>query len=162
MKKRRITGGAIVVTTALALALIFQPSSRSALAASNELLTYNGGGQGVSGACGASNYETCPHPFCMCLSSTGLASGALIGSGFATLDMIVSDKVAGECQPFNASMFIIAPKDLEELDFSGTSCDNLRTFSGNYVIAVSQAGNSGLGTVSGTISKKLKYALTFR
>src|SRR5260370_33402001 len=135
--------------------------NRKTFAASNELLTYNGGGQGVSGACGASNYETCPHPFCMCLSSTGLASGAFIGSGFATLDMIVSDEVAGECQPFNASMFIIATKGLEELEFSRTCCDNLRTFSGNYVIAVSQAGNSGSGTVSGTISKKLKYALTF-
>lgn len=151
----------MVVTTALAIALIFQPSSRSSLAASNNLLTYNGGGNGVNSGCGSSNYETCPHPYCMCFSSTGLASGALVGRGFATFDMVVSDKVAGECQPFNAAMFIITAKDLEEVDFSGTSCDNLRTFSGNYAIAISKAGNSGSGTFSGTKSKKLRYALKF-
>ncbi len=96
------------------------------------------------------------------MSSTGTASGALTGSGFATLDLIVTEQVfPNQCQEFNASMFVIAPKDLEELDFSGTSCDDLRTFSGNYVIAVSQAGHSGSGTFSGTISKTLKYALSF-
>jgi hypothetical protein len=94
------------------------------------------------------------------LTSTGSASGAVTGSGFATIDIIVTKPVPNDCQDFNASIFVIAPKDLEELDFSGTSCDNMRTFSGNYVIAISQ-GHSGSGTFSGTMSKRLNFALTF-
>ena len=56
---------------------------------------------------------------CTCLSSTGSASGDFTGTGFATLDIIVTDDSSAMCQDFNAAMFIIGPKDLEEVDFSG-------------------------------------------
>ncbi len=62
MKNRRMARGAVVVIIPLALALAFQPLSRSAFAASQEVLAYKGGPEGVSSSCGASNYETCPPP----------------------------------------------------------------------------------------------------
>lgn len=157
--RRLISGAAMTALIGLVSALTFLPS-RPAFAASDNLLTYEGGGKGA--ACGESNYDTCPQPPCVCLTSTGSASGALTGKGFAILDIIVTEPPAPECQQFNASIFVIAPRDLEELDFSGTSCDGMRTFSGNYVIAISQAAHSGSGTFSGTKSSlPLKYRLSF-
>src|SRR5580704_12837331 len=154
MKYQTTIRGTIISAVALVTALAILPLSRPAFAASHDLLTYHGGDRGLGAfSCGASAYETCPSDPCTCMTSTGYSSGDLTGSGFATLAMTVTE---------NAAMFVIAPKDLEELDFSGMSCDNLRTFSGNYTIAVSQAGNTGSGTVSGRITKRLQYTLTFQ
>jgi hypothetical protein len=163
MKYQTTIRGTIISAVALVTALAILPLSRPAFAASHDLLTYHGGDRGLGAfSCGASAYETCPSDPCTCMTSTGYSSGELTGSGFATLAMTVTGNDSSGCQQFNAAMFVIAPKDLEELDFSGMSCDNLRTFSGNYTIAVSQAGNTGSGTVSGRITKRLQYTLTFQ
>ena len=161
MKSRLLSSGAMIAIVALISALTLAELSPRSFAASDDLLNYDGRNRTVA-ECGESNYDTCPHPVCNCLTSTGSASGAFTGSGFATLAITVTQPASNECQQFNASIFVIAPLDLEELDFSGTSCDNMRTFSGNYVIAISQAGHSGSGTFSGkTSSRPLRYILSF-
>jgi len=63
--------------------------------------------------------------------------------------MAIDLQIVNGCQQFNAALFVIAPKDLQELDFSGMACDTERTFSGSYVLAISQAGHTGSGTFSG-------------
>jgi hypothetical protein len=162
MKVSGVTRSAMLLIMGLAAAVVFTPRSRLVLAASHDLLTYNGNNKGLGAfSCHASNYETCPGAECTCLSSTGSASGDFTGTGFATLDIIVTDDSSAMCQDFNAAMFIIGPKDLEEVDFSGTACDDLDSYSGNYTIATSQAGHSGSGTFSGTRSKKQKFAFSF-
>ncbi len=55
------------------------------------------------------------------MSSTGTASGGLIGKGSATFDLIVTENVLNGCQEYNDSMFVIAPKDLEELELQRNS-----------------------------------------
>jgi hypothetical protein len=109
MKRRTLTAGAIIVMIELALQLSFLPRSRPAFAGSQDLLSYQGGNK-VTSPCGGSTYETCPSPPCMCLSSTGTASGALTGTGFATFNLIITDNVVNGCQAYNGAMFIIAPK----------------------------------------------------
>jgi hypothetical protein len=152
MKQRFVTQAAMKAMMGLVFAVTFPLLSCSAFAGSDELLTYKSSEGTFSGLCETSNYEKCPSLDCTCLSSRGSASSDLTGAGFAAFDMMIADEVVNGCQEFNASIFIIAPKDLEELDFSGTACDELRIFSGNYVLAISQAGYSGSGTVSGRIN----------
>lgn len=153
MNQRIATRAATLAMMGLVFAVMFPLLSRSAFAGSDELLTYRGGDGSISTyLCETSNYEKCPSLDCGCLSSRGSASGDLTGPGFAAFDMMIATEVVNGCQEFNASIFIIAPKDMEELDFSGTACDKQRIFSGNYVLAISQAGHTGSGTVSGRIS----------
>lgn len=155
MKNRLVTRAPMTAIMRLVCAVTFLLLSRSAFAGSHELLTYRGRDGSINAyPCETSNYETCPSSECWCFSSRGSASSDLTGPGFATFDMMIADGPANGCQQFNASLFIIAHKDLEELDFSGTACDLAATFSGNYVIAVSQAGYSGSGSVSGRTDAK--------
>ncbi|MGB8412202.1 MAG: hypothetical protein WCE23_05190 [Candidatus Binatus sp.] len=143
---------AMIALMGLVFAVTLPLLSRSAFAGSDELLTYKSREGTLGGPCDTSNYETCPGLNCSCLSSRGSASSDLTGPGYAAFDMMVALEVVDGCQEFNASIFIIAPRDLEELDFSGTACDELSIFSGYYVLAISQAGYSGSGTVSGRIN----------
>ena len=150
MKRRYLTQAATTAMIGLVFAVTFLRAPSLAFADAGEWLkdrildpTANGN------PCGTSNYETCPGLDCGCLSSRGSASGDLIGTGYAEFDMAIDLQTVNGCQQFNAALFIVAPKDLQELDFSGMACDNGRTFSGSYVLAISKAGHSGSGTFSG-------------
>ena len=79
----------------LAAAVVFTPRSRLVLAASHDLLTYNGNDKGLGEfSCHASNYETCPGDECNCLSSTGSASGS--GGKRGSTSMKLKDEL-NEC-----------------------------------------------------------------
>jgi hypothetical protein len=152
MKDRFMTRmAATMVLMGLISALTLPLSLRSASA--DELLTYKGQGRTATiYPCETSDYEeNCPTLDCSCVTSEGFASGDFTGAGFAAFDMTLAVQAVNGCHEFNASMFIIASKDLEELDFSGTFCEQQRTYSGNYVLAKSKEGFTGSGAVSGRI-----------
>src|SRR5262249_5143855 len=103
--------------------------------------------------------QTCPsHSNCFCLDAEGTVSGEPIGRGYAEVDFNVDGPImpAG-CSDYNASMFIIASGDLQELDFSGALCSgNHETLiSGQYQIATSSNGYVGAGTIKGRTQDRL-------
>lgn len=136
----------------------------SALAASRESVTFVGLPLESAGACTTSENETCPTATCTCLVARGSASGQLTGLGYGEVNMTLGDQPTSGCQPFNASLFVIAPKELQELDFSGAVClrhpaaaqrwnakapPQIFHVSASFVIAISQGAHQGSGTVSG-------------
>jgi hypothetical protein len=163
MNQRYLTPAAATAMIGLVFAVAFLPVSTLAFAESAESLRYTSLDPTVSGnPCGTSNYETCPGSDCDCVSSRGSASGDLIGTGYAEFEMAIDLQIVNGCQQFNAALFVVAPKDLQELDFSGMACDTERTFSGSFVLAISQAGHSGSGTFSGRKDAATHHNFVFK
>lgn len=102
------------------------------------------------GACATSQLDqSCPagKP-CVCFIGTGQVSGSA-GSGYAEVDLN-QDQSAQECAPFNASMFVVASVDVQELDFTGTWCKSkLNKIVGAYQITRSSKGLKSTGTIIG-------------
>ena len=95
----------------------------------------------------------CPNgTSCQCYYGNGRVSGS-VGVGYGKI-FINSDKtnVLPNCEPFNGSLFIIANRDLEELQLNGTFCDSRTTdtYQGTYEIVKSAKGRTGSGIVKGS------------
>ena len=102
------------------------------------------------GSCGTSRLnQSCPSSgSCFCVVTAGSISG-LTGPGYAEVDLS-EDQSSSVCLEFNASMFAVADKDVQELDFNGTWCgENQSTIKGTYEIVRSANGLVSVGPVVG-------------
>ena len=85
---------------------------------------------------------------CNCFVAIGGISGA-DGSGYSEVDLNQDDS-SNSCADFNASIFIVASKDVQQADISGTWCKRgVNPLKGTYQTARSVSGLSGVGTVTG-------------
>lgn len=119
------------------------------------------------GDCSDSTFvSSCPDSSggCTCIFSDGLISGGPFGNGYGRVDLNVNgNPLTAGCSDYNASLFIIAPGDLQEVDFSGSYCakdEYSGRFSGSYTIALSASGYTGTGSISGKFART-KIALQF-
>jgi len=113
-------------------------------------------GDSAFGPCTSSSYDqSCPNPnpLCLCYGAIGNVSGAA-GSGYAEVDINEDFNPTAGCFQFNASMFTVGYKDVEQVDFSGSDCerhnDRRRVYEGTYRIVRSAEGRTGSGRVSGS------------
>jgi hypothetical protein len=129
--------------------------------------TFNGRslGDGSFIYCKSSTFDqVCPSGSCSCLYSTGKVSG-LVGSGYGRIELNEDYSLTLKCLPFNASMFAIASKDVEQIDFTGSLCspNSGQNFAikGEYHITRSASGLSGSGKVTGSDNGKSGLSLHF-
>jgi hypothetical protein len=102
------------------------------------------------GSCATSRLnQSCPSSAsCFCVVTVGSVSG-LTGPGYAEVDLS-EDQSSSVCFEFNASMFAVADKDVQELDFSGAWCgENQSTIKGTYQIVRSAKGLVSVGPLVG-------------
>ena len=63
-----------------------------------------------------------------------------------------------DCYAFNASMFAVGDRDVEQVDFSGSYCDvnhdRADKYEGTYQIVRSSDGRTGSGKVSGVADER--------
>ncbi len=118
-----------------------------------------------AGGCPTSGFaSSCPNPQgsytgCTCISTSGSISGKPFGNGYGEVYLNIDGfPLQSGCSDYNGAVFIIASGDLQELDFSGSFCATsvnpvlnsaAGQFSGTYAIAISAAGYSSTGRISG-------------
>ena len=92
--------------------------------------------------------QTCPSGSCSCLVANGNLSGS-IGSGYARIEWNENYNTSNTCTPFNASMFAVGDRDIEQVDFTGSLCPTRNpyryTVEGNYQMVRSAHGLTGSG-----------------
>lgn len=153
-------------TMVIAGSVLIWIASGASVARCGETTFISYGGGTVLGTCTTSSYDqTCPdpNPLCYCASSTGNVSGAT-GYGYAQVDMDHNFNATAGCFPFNASLFVVGDKNVEQVDFSGSYCeknhDRRENFEGTYEIVRSAEGRTASGKVSG-VSTANKFVLHF-
>lgn len=107
------------------------------------------------GSCDTSaRNQFCPSAgLCVCVVTFGSVSG-LTGLGYAEVDLS-EDQSSSVCFEFNASMFAVADKDVEEIDFSGNWCgESVGSIKGTYEIVRSAEGLTSVGPVVGKYSPR--------
>jgi hypothetical protein len=122
-------------------------------------------GDGSFFYCKSSTFDqTCPSGSCACLYSVGKVSGS-VGAGYGRIELNEDYSLTLKCLPFNASLFAIGNKDVEQIDFSGSLCTPKQgqnfAIKGEYHIVRSASGLSGSGKVSGADDGNGGLALHF-
>ena len=118
----------------------------------------------------SSDYDfLCPSGTCVCDTYSGTVSGALLGRGTINISITVDTGAATPgsgpgCTPFFGLVSLAAARDTETEEATGTICapfanTQRSSVSGGFGIIGSAIGESGWGTLSGTLNRGASPAL---
>jgi hypothetical protein len=120
----------------------------------------------TAGACSSnpSDYDSyCPSGTCVCDKYSGKVNGALLGRGTIDISFTVDTGAAAPtsgpgCKPFFGLASFSALRDSETEDATGTICTTFGSTSkssvaGGFGIEQSAIGESGCGTMHGTLNQ---------
>ena len=109
--------------------------------------------------------ESCPGAGSGCFCSInfeGSVSGA-VGSGYGQTYINSDVDVTKQCHLFNGTTFAVGARDVEQIDFQGSICEDQDRVSvrGDYHIERSAGGKTGNGKVSGGVMNNRTMILHF-
>jgi hypothetical protein len=126
----------------------------------------------TAGPCSSnpSDYDSfCPSLSCVCDIYSGTVNGALLGKGTIDISLTVDTGAAtpssgSSCRPFFGVASFAARRDSETEDTTGTICspfgnNQKSSVAGGFGIISSAIGESGWGTISGTLNEGTAPAL---